>query len=93
MTEQIIKLDLDMTERDLLKEFSKRSKILYNKVKTDYVRVEIMGNNEPNPKRMYEAIRKLEKDITRCQNFLSEVSTVIDNYHRENDIGSRGNLQ
>tara|TARA_R100000935_G_scaffold21739_2_gene40170 strand:- start:2492 stop:2773 length:282 start_codon:yes stop_codon:yes gene_type:complete len=93
MTEHIIKLDLDMTERELLKEFSKRSKELYDKINNNYIRDEVMGNKNPNAKRMFKAIVNLENDMRHCKNFLSEISTVVDNYHRENDIGSRGNLQ
>ncbi len=93
MTEQIIKIDLDMTERELLEEFSKRSEALKNEIKTSYVRDEIMNNDEPNMRRIYEAIRKLEHDVWRCQSFLSEICVVIETYHRENDIGSRGNVQ
>ena len=37
MTEMIIKLDLDMTERELLKEFSKRCKDLENKISDKHV--------------------------------------------------------
>ena len=93
MTEQIIKIDLDMTERELLEEFSKRSEALKNEINTSYVRDEIMNSDEPNLKRIYEAIRKLEHDVWRCQSFLGEICVVIDTYHRENDIGSRGNVQ
>ena len=32
-------------------------------------------------------------EITRIIDGLTKISTVVDNYHRENDIGSRGNLQ
>ena len=93
MTEMIIKLDLDMAERELLEEFSKRSKELYAKVNNEYIKDEVMGHKNPNPKRMFKAIVNLENDMRRCQNFLKEIHTVIDTYHRENDIGSRGNVQ
>tara|TARA_Y100000114_G_C11472500_1_gene191501 strand:- start:64 stop:351 length:288 start_codon:yes stop_codon:yes gene_type:complete len=92
-SEMIIKIDLDMTERELLKEVSKRSKALEKEVQYDYVRDEIMNSSEPNMKKMYMAIRALEDDVRKCKIFLTEVSHVIDTYHTENDKGSMGNVQ
>ena len=94
MTEQIIKIDLDMTERELLEEFSKRCKDLETKISDKHVYDVVMDSKEKyNPKDLFFGIASLERDIRICQNFLKEVHTVIDAYHRENDIGSRGNVQ
>ena len=94
MKEMIIKLDLDMTERELLKEFSKRCKDLENKISDKHVYNVVMDKKETyEPKELFFGIASLERDIRICQNFLKEIHTVIDAYHRENDIGSRGNVQ
>jgi len=95
MTEMIIKLDLDMTERELLKEFSKRCKDLENKISDKHVYNVVMEavKETYEPKELFFGIASLERDIRICKNFLKEIHTVIDAYHRENDIGSRGNVQ
>ena len=93
MTEQIIKIDLDMTERELLEEFSKRCKDLENKISDRHVYNVVMENKEKyNPKDLFFGIASLERDVRKCQNFLNEVHTVINTYHRENDRGSMGNV-
>jgi len=94
MTEMIIKLDLDMTERELLEEFSKRCKDLENKISDKHVYNVVMDEKEKyEPRELFFGIASLERDVRICQNFLKEIYTVIDTYHRENDIGSRGNVQ
>jgi len=90
----IIKLDLDMTERELLEEFSKRCKDLENKISDKHVYNVVMdGKEKYEPRELFFGIASLERDVRICQNFLKEIHTVIDTYHRENDIGSRGNVQ
>jgi len=67
MTEMIIKLDLDMTERELLEEFSKRCKDLENKISDKHVYNVVMDEKEKyEPRELFFGIASLERDVIYC---------------------------